>query len=533
MEADCIHFKETGYFSKIILDYLSEDKSLAPFYQSSPKISAFKGAIENKKFSLQQRKVLTETLKQQYENGKISLKKTAKVAENIAALNQENTFSVTTGHQLCLFTGPLYFIYKIVSTIKLANELKKAYPEQNFVPIYWMATEDHDFEEINHFYFKGKRIKWITDQKGAVGRMKTDGLAIVFEEFKTLLVDYSTHTEGLKSLFEKSYLLHDNLADATRFLVNELFSAYGVVIIDGDSIALKEQMHGVFEEELKQEVSSHLVEQQSEELSKHYKVQVNPREINLFYLQEGSRKRIVKKDDTYFINETEQQFSEEEILQKLKDNPECFSPNVLLRPLYQEMILPNLAYIGGGGELAYWFQLKSTFDHFKTPLPVLLLRNSAMWMDEKQTKYFKQLDISLKQLFLDEGVLLKEWVKENAKENLELTKEKKEAADFYIKLEKKIQKIDGSLHPHLEALKTKHQKELKSLSEKIIRTERKKQSITTAHINYLKTALFPNRGLQERHDNFSEIYLSEGKTMIELLLKEFELPAEEFLAIHY
>jgi uncharacterized protein YllA (UPF0747 family) len=193
------------------------------------------------------------------------------------------------------------------------------------------------------------------------------------------------------------------------------------------------------------------------------------------------------------------------------------------------MILPNLAYIGGGGELAYWFQLKSTFEHFNTPLPVLLLRNSAMWMDEKQTKYFKQLDISLEQLFLDEGVLLKEWVKTNAEEDLSLSDEKKEAEAFYRQLEKKIEKIDASLHEHLEALKTKHQKELVRLSEKIIRTERKKENTAGAHINHLKTTLFPNRGLQERHDNFSEIYLSEGSEMIELLLREFELPAEKFI----
>lgn len=532
METDCIHYKETGYFSKIIIDYLAEERTLVPFYKNSPKTRAFKETIENKTFSIEKRKILRETLKQQYESAKINLKKFPKVSENIAALTHENTFSVSTGHQICLFTGPLYFIYKIVSTIKLASELKKAYPKQNFVPIYWMATEDHDLEEINHFYFKDKKVKWNTPQQGAVGAMNTDGLAEVFEEFKTLLIDYSTHAEELKTLFENSYLKHDNLADASRFLINELFSAHGVIIVDGDAAALKEQMHDVFKEELKQEISSQLVEQQSKELAQNYKVQVNPREINLFYLQEGSRKRILKKNDKFLIADTQLEFTESELLAQLKSNPELFSPNVLLRPLYQEIVLPNLAYIGGGGELAYWFQLKSTFEHFNTAMPALLLRNSAMWMDEKQTKYFKQLQISFQQLFLDEGVLLKEWVKENAEEDLELTDEKIEAKNFYNRLEQKIQKFDTALHPHIEALKTKHQKELTKLSERIIRSERKKNATAAAHINYLKTTLFPGRGLQERHDNFSELYLREGKAFIEVLLKEFQSPSDQFLIFH-
>lgn len=531
METDCLHFKKTGYFSKIILDYLAGKEQLAPFYHYSPEIKAFKSAIENKSFSNKQRKVLVDSLNRQYKDGGIKLKNAPQVEENIRALEKEETFTVTTGHQLCLFTGPLYFIYKIVSAIKLAQSLKSTYPDKNFVPVYWMATEDHDFEEISHFQFKGEKLQWKTDQKGAVGRMNTASLDTVFNEFKELLVDYSTHGEELKSLFEKSYLQHDNLADATRFLVNELFSDYGVVVIDGDDVPLKQEFAPLVKEELLKEISSELVSQQSENLAKHYKTQVNAREINLFYLTDDSRNRIVKENDTYFIHDTALSFSEQEILQELDEYPERFSPNVLLRPIYQELILPNLAYIGGGGELAYWFQLKSTFEHFKLPVPALLLRNSAMWLDLKQTKYLNQLNISLEQLFFDEGVLLKEWVKENAEYDLELTEEKEAASTFYDKLEEKIEKIDASLHPHLEALKTKHQKELNQLSEKIIRTERKKKATASSQINHLKTTLFPNGGLQERNANFSSVYLSKGKEMIEILLNEFELPTKEFLVL--
>ena len=163
METDCIHFKETGYFSQIITDYLEEKPKITDFYAHSPNLDAFKEAIQKRNFSSEKRSILKTALQQQYQKGKIKLYAEGKVAENINALNSENTFTVTTGHQLCLFTGPLYFIYKIVSAVKLSKQLSEKYPQKQFVPIYWMASEDHDFEEISFFRFKGKIIRINSD----------------------------------------------------------------------------------------------------------------------------------------------------------------------------------------------------------------------------------------------------------------------------------------------------------------------------------------------------------------------------------
>ena len=328
MEADCIKFKDSGYFSKIILDYLETDEKLKNFYEFPPHLDAFKELIESKRFPKETRAVLAQSLIHQYEKGGISFKKDQKVKANIELLREDNTFTVTTGHQLCLFTGPLYFVYKIVSVISLAQRLRKEHPKQNFVPIYWMATEDHDFAEINHFRFKGKKIEWKTNQKGAVGRMGNEGLDAVFQEFESLIADYSTHGEQLKGLFKKAYLEKENLADASRYLVNELFKEFGVVVLDGDDSALKSVFASTVKNELLTEFSSHAVQDQSEKLAEHYKIQVNPREINLFYLKDGLRERIVKAEKQYLINDTDLTFSEEEILQELKNYPERFSPNV-------------------------------------------------------------------------------------------------------------------------------------------------------------------------------------------------------------
>src|SRR5690606_7833848 len=355
MPSDCITFQNSGYFSEIVIDYLTQSEKIKPFYRHFPTLGNFKLQVEEKQnFSSENRKILTQALLQQYEGLVIS----EATQKNIDLLNEKQTFTITTGHQLSLFTGHLYFVYKIISVIKLCGQLKKEYPESDLVPVYWMATEDHDFEEINHFLFHEKKIVWNKSLSGAVGEFDTQGLE---EVFKVLSIELgiSANAQYLKNLFEKAYLKHQNLADATRFLVNELFSDYGLVIIDGNDKNLKKVFAPFIKEELFNQTSFNKV---SETLNNFpYPAQVNPREINLFYLDKNLRERIIKENDTYLINNTNLKFSETELLDILQSHPEKFSPNVIMRPLYQEVILPNLCYVGGGGELAYWLELKAFF----------------------------------------------------------------------------------------------------------------------------------------------------------------------------
>ena len=223
MPTDCISYRESGYFSSLINDYLNEKPELKALYHRFPNLENFKLQLEEKGRNFNgndnfKRKILVSVLEKQYE----SIQASETTLSNINLLNHLNTFTVTTGHQLNLFTGPLYFLYKIISTINLCKELQKKYPENNFVPIYWMATEDHDFEEINYFNLNGKKIQWKKDSFGPVGRLDTKGLETVFEEFSAL-IGISENANYLKKVFQKAYLEHSNLADATRYLANELF----------------------------------------------------------------------------------------------------------------------------------------------------------------------------------------------------------------------------------------------------------------------------------------------------------------------
>ena len=282
MDVDCLSFRQTGYFSDLICDYIAAEKDVRPFYNRYPNLESFKDQIKEKSASFPEghRTVLYDALHEQYDGFSVSDKTKA----NLRRLKEPITFTVTTGHQLNLFTGPLYFLYKIVSTINLTVELKKAYPKFNFVPVYWMATEDHDFEEINFFNFKNKKLQWNKNTSGAVGRLATEGLQEVFDTFATE-IGQSERANYLKTLFRKSYLEHQNLADATRYLANALFGDYGLVIVDGDHKKLKNLLvpyakEDIFENRAFHEVSETITRLKA--LPGTYNIQVNPREINYF-----------------------------------------------------------------------------------------------------------------------------------------------------------------------------------------------------------------------------------------------------------
>ena len=385
MKAHTIPYEQTGFFSTLILDYLKQEKTLNAFYEAFPSIDNFKKQTEIKAptYSRSQRQLLVRTLEAQYVN--ISLSDAT--AANIKRLEKASTFTITTGHQLSLLTGPLYFIFKIASTVKLCQQLKKVEPQKDFIPVYWMATEDHDFEEISHFMFEGKKIKWAHPTPGgAVGAMTLESLQPVLDLLEQLLPKNQA-ANLLTQWLSQSYRSSASLAEATRKLVNTLFGSYGLVIVDGDDAALKESFAPYMQQELKTQVCYSQVSQQIEALQTQYnnsfKPQVNPREINLFYLSPNKRQRIIRHTEGFQLDGDPTPISEKEILDRLASNPQAFSPNVLLRPLYQEVILPNIAYIGGGGELAYWLELKSFFASQSIPFPLLVLRNSAVLVDAK------------------------------------------------------------------------------------------------------------------------------------------------------
>jgi bacillithiol biosynthesis cysteine-adding enzyme BshC len=528
MHSRGIPFEDTGYFSSLIVDYLARKDDLAPFYGRFPTLEAFTGQLEDKQasFPLAHRKVLCEVLLEQY----APLEASGATLEHIRDLGKPGTFTVVTGHQLNLFTGPLYFVYKILSAVKLARQLKEAYPQYQFVPVYWMATEDHDFDEICHFNFRGKEIRWNRESEGGVGRLDLHGLDAVFDIFSAELGPGS-RADTLRDLFRRAYLEHDTLAEATRHLANSLFGHLGLVILDADEPRLK----GLFTPYVENDLFRHLGFETVGEsitrlnaLSEKYRIQVSPREINFFYLADGLRSRLATDRDGFRVVDTEIRFTAAEMKAELAQHPERFSPNVTTRPLYQEVILPNLCYIGGGGELAYWLELKAYFDASGVPFPILLLRNSALLIGGKQAKKLDKLGVGMEDLFLKPDALAAKKVREISKIPIDFSPQrehlKKQFEDLYLL----ARETDKSFLGAVRAQETKQLNGLDHLEKRLLKAQKRKLSEEVARVQALRDALFPSGSLQERSRNFSEFYLQWGPELFDILLEDFMPLRQEF-----
>jgi len=500
-------------------DYLDQNDGLKNLYHRFPNLRNFKDQMEEKsgqKHIKEQRLVLKKRLIQQYQG----IDDAEAALHNIEALDNSKTFTITTGHQLNLFTGPLYFLYKIVSTINLCETLSKEYPDCRFVPVYWMATEDHDFEEIKFFNYGDRKLVYERESHGAVGRLDTEGLEQVHKQLE-LVLGSSKYSEELTRLFFESYS-KENLSEATKKLAHELFKSDGLVIVEADDPALKELMIPIFEKELMNQESFKAVSKTLEAWKDEYKIQVTPREINLFYLNDTGRYRIIKRDDQFFLEGSELSFSKEQIIKELHAHPERFSPNVIMRPLYQEVILPNLCYIGGGGEIAYWLELKGYFESQNIPLPILLLRNSALLVNEKQMEKLGKLDLTVEDLFQKEYLLEEQIVKQVGEIEINFNSQKDLLKKQFEELYEIAQETDPTFKGAVGAQERKQIKGLEHLEKRLLKAQKRKWKDYINRALIVQQELFPNGSLQERQANFSYFYKDHGPELIQVLKSELD-----------
>ncbi|MBL0882540.1 MAG: bacillithiol biosynthesis cysteine-adding enzyme BshC [Chitinophagaceae bacterium] len=506
-------YESTGYFSKIITDYLVQADTIKPFFVHTPDIKGIKEAIAARESFQTPRRVLVDALKKQY----AQLATTSLIQQQIESLLSEKTFTVVTAHQPNIFTGPLYFIYKILHAIQLADTLKKEMPDLHFVPVYYMGSEDADLDELGQINIDGHPLTWKTNQTGAVGRMKTDKkllelLAAI--EGQTGVLPYG---KEITDIFRNAYVEGRSIQDATFYLVNELFGRFGLVVLIPDQAELKQCFASVIRKELLEGFSHRIVSNTITELEKNYKVQAEGREINLFYLIDNQRERIENEKGLFVVPALALQFTEEQILEELQEHPERFSPNVILRGAFQETILPNIAFIGGGGELAYWLELKDVFAAIDVPYPVLLLRNSFLLITEEQEKRMQQLDLNINTIFQKADQLFTAMVKARTSKQISLRRELEVLQQWYDQVGQLAAGIDETLLPHVQSLQTKALKRIKDLEKKMLRAEKRKFATEEQQLKKWKTQLFPNDSLQERVDNISGWYARFGSPWIDML----------------
>lgn len=519
-------FEQTGMFSQLFCDYVAEREAVSHFYKYPLSYDIVPRIIEEKRMQELDRELLVKVINRQYQH----IAAPDIVVNNIDYLRQENTFTITTAHQPNLFTGPLYFIIKIQSAINMANELSKRYPDHHFVPMYWMGAEDHDFEEINHIWLFGEKIEWLQPSGGPVGSLNTKAIRKPIDEIRKIAGNLPFAGEWLQ-LLEEAYLNHDCLADATRFLVNKLFGKQGLVVLDGNDKDLKATFKAAMREELLYQKSSSLIKDKISALKKKYKIQAMGRPINLFYLGKHSRERIEydKSTSTFKVLNTDILFTKEEILQELDTHPDRFSPNVILRPLYQETVLPNLAFVGGSGELAYWLELEALFEHHHINFPMLVPRNSVMIIGKTAVKKMESLALEINDLFKDTDDLIRAYVEQHTEEELNLEKESEKIHKAFERILEKALEIDITLERPVKSELQKTMNSLNTLEAKMLKAEKRKFETAINQVRYLKNNLFPGNGLQERHENLSAFYLREGSGFIDRLAKAIKPIERQFV----
>ena len=514
--AEQIAYPLTGYFSNLVSDYLEANQKLTPFYTHTPDIDGVKAAMAARDSFNTPRIALVNALNKQYETVIASDLVTA----NIQSLANSKTYTVTTAHQPNLFTGPLYFIYKIAHTIALSRSLEKQIPGAKFVPVYYMGSEDADLEELGFVNIGGQKLVWQTKQTGAVGRMLVDVELLSLIKLIEGQIGVSVHGITWVNLLKQSFTIGKTIAQATFEIVDHLFGAYGLVVVQPDSQALKSLFTSVIEKELTTGFSNNAVQQTIKNLSVHYKVQAAGRAINLFYLQGNKRERIVQTDAGHEVTALGLSFTRDQILADVQNNPANYSPNVILRGVFQETILPNVAFIGGGGELAYWLELKQVFADAAVPFPVLLLRNSFLLVPAKQALQLQKMHINTVNLFKGRPqVIIDSFVKANSVHHLQINTQMAAIEAQYALIKEQAAAIDASLVDHIEALSHKQAQKLLQVQKKMLRAEKRKYEAEQQQITKIMEQLFPGDSLQERTENIADWYKIYGTHFVDAIVE--------------
>ena len=499
----------TIYNNKLLVDLLENVDELKDFHNGTNWSAIDSQFLEQRDLDLKKRKIVFNAIKQQYLDTDLS------VPNNLDKLSKKGCFTITTGHQLCVFGGPQYFIHKIISVIKIAKGLKNKFPNNDFVPVFWMASEDHDFKEISNLNIFNKELKVEKEDSIAVGKLSPAIFKPILEELKVIFKNDDRFNE-LAKIFNQA-LNKQNWSQATRYWLAKLFAENDLIIIDPDDKALKELFASTMNDEISNQFIFRSVNSTNDKLEKlGYQPKINPRELNLFYLSEDKRNRIIFKDNLFHIGDLV--FSKNELQQKLTKNPELFSPNVLLRPLYQETILPNLVYVAGPSEITYWAQLKESFDSVGLHYPAVVLRDHFSWMTQKQIDNWLKLGFLMEDLVKKESDLVKKFLLNNFNNDFSINDEQSLLVNLENSLSKKVEKIDSTLVPSVKGMVKGMNKDLNKIQQKLTQSIKRNQEQQINQIRKINSLIVEKGALKERSANFIDPFINSSKDYLESLI---------------
>lgn len=519
--------KNFNYYNDIQLRLSEEQESLNELIGLPFSIEAFKKQIQLKQnnFPKEKRKLLQSYFEVQYKNIDLS----DAIKDNIKRVSEENTFTITTGQQLTLFGGPAFFFYKIIHCISLSIKLKEYYPEFNFIPVFWLASEDHDKEEIAETTIFNQKFYWENEFTGATGEFPLDDN---IQEIKTSIIDFFSNNEDCDIISHLKKFSGVTLSEAFIHFLTSIFKDYGLLVLDANSTILKKELSFVLENEINNfSTFKHVSETNTRLLSQGIKPQAKIKEVNFFKLSKNQRLKINFSDEKFFIANKE--ISKDALLSEIQNNPESFSPNVFIRPLYQEIILPNLAYIGGPGELSYWIQLKSNFDFYKIPYPLLVNRQSIFIIDPSTMNKMKNLSFTLIDFINTSYDELKKNYLDKTQEykNINWDESDSQLQIVLASLKDLYENSAPEICNFLESEWKNIEKSIDKVKNKLHKQVANKHELSIKQINQIKSKLFPNAIPQERFYHFFTYCPDGSLKLLHELIQEIDPFSTDILVI--
>ena len=485
-----------SFVPSLVKAYLNNDNALKEIGISDFNLNSLDSFIEKKKTQSIDREKLKTILLNQY----LTIDSEEEVNKNIILLKSENTFCVTSAHQPSLLLGPAYVIIKISATISACLKFKKQYPNYNFVPVFWMGSEDHDKEELCHTYFNQEKIEWNTEAEGPIGKFDLKGMENALKSASTLMKDNPTFFNYLSD----SISSFKDFGALTFYMLHQIFKDFGLVIIDQNQKEIKQLFSSVIKDEIKYKRAMEVLKPSNDWLKANFHAQVNPRNINFFYLQKNSRKRITEKDGKFEIGE--QLVNVNQLDNFIDENIESFSPNVIFRPLLQELILPNICFVGGSAEISYWLQLKPLFDYYYIPYPFIAHRPLVVFARDSSYQKVSKLHLSPLDFLDNEDTIIRKWISGNASVDFSFEQEMLSLNSLFEDIIIKVNKTDKSLEGTVNAEKQKAINGIENIKSRLIKAEKRNNETAITQIAQIKNQFSPSQILIERIENSISFY---------------------------
>jgi len=507
VKAHCLPFSEIPHTTRLFTDFISYSPQVQRFYPRSPYINEWlKSEAGNLSYDSSRRERVTAILERQNRSWNAS----SKTLTNIDRL-REGAAAIVTGQQVGLFGGPMFAIYKALTAVKLADESTKAGVDA--VPVFWLATYDHDLAEVNHVSIPAAdgALQVVTTSSHSV-----DGAPVSAVRLGDEILPVLDRAASLLGETEATALLRDcyrpgeTLGTAFARMFVQLFADWGVIVLDASDPELHRIAEPIYRAAIERapELEDALLARgvELEAAGYHQQVKVNPSSVLLFTLQNGVRTAIQRRgdgaDQEFVIGSgaSAEKLSREELLARLSAAPEHFSPNVLLRPIVEDYLLPTLAYTGGAAETAYFGQAGVVYERLLGRVTPIIPRYSATIVEPKMQRLLEKYGLAVQDAFTAPETLRQQLATRSLPADLQLAFDsaKKSFESNFAAIREKLATLDRTLVDAADTAGSKMQYQLDRLYQQAARAEAQKGELVTRHADTLSQALYPEKGLQER-----------------------------------